>query len=105
MLAPTGRDAELMSSVLEGAGVKCRACVDVRELCDTLQQGAAALIIAEESLAEGAYHDLAMVLSLQPPWSEPSILLLSERGADSPVITEALESLGNVTVLERPTRV
>jgi len=45
------------------------------------------------------------VLAQQPPWSEPPILLLSERGADSPVVTEALESLGNVTVLERPTRV
>ena len=105
MLAPTGRDSELLCSVLESAGVKCRICPDMRDLCLSLQEGAAALIIAEEALAEGAYRDLSGVLAQQPPWSEPPILLLSERGADSPVVTEALENLGNVTVLERPTRV
>src|SRR5688572_17436632 len=105
MLAPTGRDAELMYSVLEEAGVKCVACTDMRELCLSMQEGAAALLIAEEALAEGAYRDLTAVLAQQPPWSEPPILLLSERGADSPIITQSLEALGNVTVLERPTRV
>jgi signal transduction histidine kinase/ActR/RegA family two-component response regulator len=105
MLAPTGRDAELMCSVLRDAGVKCGACTDMRELCLTMQAGVAALIIAEEALGDGAHRDLSAVLAQQPPWSEPPILLLSERGADSSVITEALEMLGNVTVLERPTRV
>jgi signal transduction histidine kinase len=105
MLAPTGRDAELMSTVLGEAGVRSTICPDMRELCHGMREGAAALIIVEEALADGAYRDLSAVLAHEPPWSEPPILLLSERGADSPVITEALESLGNVTVLERPTRV
>ena len=105
MLAPTGRDAELVCAVLGEAGVKCAACADMRELCLSLREGAAAVIIAEEALAEGAYRDLSAVLAQESPWSDPPILLLSERGADSAVITEALESLGNVTVLERPTRV
>jgi signal transduction histidine kinase/ActR/RegA family two-component response regulator len=105
MLAPTGRDAELMCSVLLDAGVKCKECEDMRQLCLSLQEGAAALIIAEEALEDGAYRDLTAVLAQQPPWSEPPVLLLSERGADSSIITEALASLGNVTVLERPTRV
>src|SRR5215213_6547215 len=77
MLARTGRDAELMCSVLEEAGVKCIACADMRELCLTMHEGAAALLIAEEALAEGAYRDLTTVLAQQPPWSEPPILLLS----------------------------
>jgi signal transduction histidine kinase/ActR/RegA family two-component response regulator len=105
ILAPTGRDAELVRSVLEDAGVRCRPCQDVRDLCMSLLEGAGALLIAEEALLEGAYHDLMSMLLQQPPWSEPPILLLSERGADSAIITEALQTLGNVTVLERPTRV
>jgi two-component system, sensor histidine kinase len=105
MLAPTGRDGELMCAVLEDAGVRCRLCADMLELCGSLHEGGAALLIAEEALADGAYRDLVAVLAQQPPWSEPPILLLSERGADSDTIHEALESLGNVTVLERPTRV
>jgi signal transduction histidine kinase/AmiR/NasT family two-component response regulator len=105
MLAPTGRDAELMCAVLGEAGVRCVSCRDMRELCHSMREGAAAVIIAEEALGDGAYRDLSGVLAQEPPWSDPPILLLSERGADSPVITEALETLGNVTVLERPTRV
>ena len=105
ILAPTGRDTELMCSVLEHAGVTCKPCADMRELCLTMHEGAAALLIAEEALGDGAYHDLLAVLLQEPPWSEPPILLLSERGANSELVTEALESLGNVTVLERPTRV
>ena len=105
MLAPTGRDGELMCTVLEDAGVRCRVCADMLDLCTSLHEGGAALLIAEEALADGAYRDLTAVLAQQPPWSEPPILLLSERGADSEIINEALENLGNVTVLERPTRV
>ena len=105
MLAPTGRDGELICNVLEDAGVRCRLCPDMLDLCRSLHEGGAALLIAEEALADGAYRDLVAVLAQQPPWSEPPILLLSERGADSDTITEALLSLGNVTVLERPTRV
>ncbi|HEX2825461.1 MAG TPA: ATP-binding protein [Burkholderiales bacterium] len=105
MLAPTGRDGELMCSVLEDAGVRCKRCADMLELCSSLHEGGAALLIAEEALADGAYRDLIAVLAQQPPWSEPPILLLSERGADSEIINEALDNLGNVTVLERPTRV
>jgi len=105
ILAPTGRDAELVSSVLEDAGVTCKACADMRELCLSMHEGAAALLIAEEALGDGAYHDLLALLLQEPPWSEPPILLLSESGANSELVTEALESLGNVTLLERPTRV
>ena len=105
VLAPTGRDAELMSSVLEDAGVHCTLCADMLQLCSCMREGAGALLIAEEALAEHAYRDLTAVLALEPPWSEPPILLLSERGADSTIITEAVQSLGNATVLERPTRV
>jgi signal transduction histidine kinase/ActR/RegA family two-component response regulator len=105
ILAPTGRDSELMCGVLENAGVRCKRCDDMRDLCLSLDEGAAALLIAEEALAEGAYHDLIAALLQQPPWSEPPILILSERGADSAIIAEALQNLDNVTVLERPTRI
>jgi two-component system, sensor histidine kinase len=105
VLAPTGRDAELICSVLADAGIECRACADMREVCHALWEGAGALAIAEEALAEGAWRDLAAVLAQEPPWSEPPLLLLSERGADSPTLMQVLASLGNVTVLERPMRV
>ena len=63
------------------------------DLCTSTREGGAALLIAEEALSDGAYYDLAAVLAQQPPWSEPPIPLLSERGADSSVITEAIQNL------------
>ena len=48
---------------------------------------------------------LAAWLSRQPPWSDLPILILTRPGADSPESAEAWRTLGNVTLLERPTRV
>jgi len=45
------------------------------------------------------------VLDLQPAWSDLPILVLARPGADSITVGEAVASLGNVTLLERPLRV
>ncbi len=68
-------------------------------------QGAAAVLIAEEHLANSLKMPLAAWLSRQPPWSDLPILILTRPGADSPESAEAWRTLGNVTLLERPTRV
>src|SRR5438132_1026217 len=59
MLAPTGRDGELMCSVLEDAAVRCRVCPDMLDLCRSLHEGGAALLIAEEGLAHELRNPLA----------------------------------------------
>ena len=41
----------------------------------------------------------------QPPWSDLPVLVLTRPGADSPESAEAVRTLGNVTLLERPVRV
>ena len=62
-------------------------------------------MIGEEHLTGGAQAPLAAWLSRQPPWSDLPILILTRPGADSPESAEAWRTLGNVTLLERPTRV
>ncbi len=69
-----------------------------------LDEGAAAVMIGEEHLS-GRSAPLAAWLSRQPPWSDLPILILTRPGADSPESAEAWRTLGNVTLLERPTRV
>ncbi len=44
-------------------------------------------------------------LARQPPWSDLPVLVLARPGADSAAVAQAMDLLGNVTVLERPTRV
>jgi signal transduction histidine kinase len=70
-----------------------------------LNEGAAAILIAEEHLSITLQAPLSDWLSRQPPWSDLPVLILTRPGADSPEAAEAWRTLGNVTLLERPTRV
>ena len=69
-----------------------------------LGRGAAAVLVAEEAIAEDNGR-LATLLARQPAWSDLPVLLLTLAGADSPIAARALETLGNVTLLERPVRI
>jgi signal transduction histidine kinase/CheY-like chemotaxis protein len=105
LLAPTARDAEITSALLNGAGIDTASFTKLDALAQALNEGAAAVMIGEEHLAGGSAAPLAAWLSRQPPWSDLPILILTRPGADSPESAEAWRTLGNVTLLERPTRV
>jgi signal transduction histidine kinase/CheY-like chemotaxis protein len=104
ILAPVGRDASLIESMLGKGAALCVACTDSASFAREMERGVGAVIMTEEALAE---HDagLAGFIARQPPWSDLPVLLLTRPGADSPVVGRALEVLGNVTLLERPVRV
>src|SRR6185437_14798242 len=104
ILAPFGRDADVIAEVLHKDQRACVAFRDADALSDALDAGAGAALIAEEALADEHASRLFTWLEKQPAWSDfPFILLAasrvrqrSERGL------EVLERLGNVVVLERP---
>jgi signal transduction histidine kinase/CheY-like chemotaxis protein len=104
ILAPVGRDAALIESMLHEEIAACVACRDADELAGEIERGAAVVLIAEEAFIE---HDdrLAAIIDRQPPWSDLPILLLTRPGADSSTVARAIDTLGNVTLLERPVRV
>ncbi len=104
LLAPTVKDGELTQTIFARAGIVCRACPDQLRLCDELTAGAGAVVIAEEAVHGGA-GGLAGWLARQPTWSDMPVLVLARAGADSAAVSRAMEELGNVTVLERPTRI
>jgi signal transduction histidine kinase len=70
-----------------------------------LNEGAGAVLIAEEALAAGEHDELSRYIAGQPSWSDLPLLVLARAGADSARIALAMEKLGNVTVLERPLRI
>ena len=105
ILAPTGRDAALAASILGDAGTLCECCETLDTVCDRLEKGAGALLIAEEAVAGTRGARLHEWLAQQPSWSDLPILILARHGADSAAVAQSMEQLGNVTVLERPTRV
>ena len=105
VLAPTGRDAHLARTMLAENGVRCTICGDLRALLNELTLGAGAILVSEEAF--GSLEDLYILgerLARQAPWSDLPVLLMARHGADSPLVRQAVRSLGNVTLLERPVR-
>ncbi len=105
ILTPTGKDATLTQSILQRAGVASMACQGFEHLCRELLNGAGAVLLAEEAVQGGGGERLAEWLAAEPPWSDLPIMVLSRSGADSAAVARAMDQLGNVMVLERPTRV
>lgn len=105
VLAPTARDAEICSKLLDEAALPASICADLSSICREIQQGAAAAIIAEEAINRDQFGKLVDTLNGQPAWSDFPLLVLVRQGDPSPVALEVLETLGNVTLLERPVRV
>jgi len=107
ILAPTGRDAPLIAETLAEDGMRQGICKDADSLLQSLGQGAAAVIVANEALHPEAVVNLGRWVSAQAPWSDMPFVVLTSRGAPRPSTTrraEELEALGNLTFLERPVR-
>ena len=105
LMAPTQRDGDITSDLLNGAGIDTQLFSSLDALVQALNDGAAAVMIAEEHLNGALKGPLSAWLARQPPWSDLPVLILTRPGADSPESAEAWRTLGNVTLLERPTRV
>ena len=102
VIAPEGRDAEVLRQLLASAGVE--AVVDNSGdllLEAILEGGAAGAVITDEALSRLDGTRLADAIANQPPWSDFPFVLLARRGAprEGP---KAVEAAMNATVLERP---
>jgi signal transduction histidine kinase len=108
VLAPVGRDAELTCVALREAGLECRPCGTMAELCEGIRAGCGAVLVAEEMFSHEPMETLEQELRNQPQWSDlPIVLLTRGNGSaiETSVVGKALDNLGNVLLLERPTRV
>lgn len=108
VLAPLGRDAQLVAEVLERTGIAAVRCSSMQEVCDRLEHGAGALLLAEETLTRTAVACLCRALRAQPTWSDLPIVVSVGEGETTEArmrAVSALEPSGNVSILERPVRV
>jgi signal transduction histidine kinase/CheY-like chemotaxis protein len=107
VLAPTADEATRTAEMLRGNALDCGLVSSLPELCATVEQdGAAALLIAQEVFAQESWAPLRELLARQSAWSDlPVLVLLQETEAvGQPTPAELLAELGNVTFLERPLR-
>jgi signal transduction histidine kinase/ActR/RegA family two-component response regulator len=103
--APRGRDAAVVADVLERQGIVSQVCDSQDGLINSLLEGAACVILTEEALPELlAANRLLAWLEAQPSWSDfPFVVLATKREGRRPEHDfRALQSLGNLVLLERP---
>lgn len=104
ILAPRGRDAEVIKATLNGANRAARICSDIDSLAAELAIGADTAIVTEEAILTADLSNLSRWLERQPAWSDfPFILLVAQQTVRRTIAAErVVSSLGNVVVLERP---
>jgi signal transduction histidine kinase len=107
VVAPSGRDGQMISDLLAGNGISCTPCATSEMARMELNAGAGAIIIAEEILTLADIAAWAEQISEQPSWSDLPLLLLTVAGAvnaDTLRKVLARQPLGNLVLLERPVR-
>ena len=110
IVAPTGRDSDLLVKVLGEAGIDAYVCRSVEEACEATAEGCAALLIAEEALSGPALVAIHDLMDRQPEWSDLPVLILVAGGRETMETRARTQEraslhLNNMTLLERPIRI
>ena len=104
ILAPHGRDAEVIHQVLLRNGFGGGAVTSFDAMVTELLVGAGACVIAEEALQDSSVNQLLAWLRTQEPWSDfPFVILISKNNGMTPLAARStFDQLGNIILLERP---
>jgi signal transduction histidine kinase/CheY-like chemotaxis protein len=105
ILAPVGRDAAIAAGMLHESHIRCIICPDLDTLIRELDSEIGFVLVTEESLLNRDLRGVAAWIDGQPEWSDLPFVLLTRKGGGlerNPEATRLLDTLGNVTFLERP---
>jgi signal transduction histidine kinase len=105
VLAPIGRDAQAAAQHLTENGIDNVVCHEIGDLLVKLGEGAAIALVTEEAFLRGGTQTLEKWVASQPAWSDFPFIILTSRATSAATLAyrmRLLESLGNVSLLERP---
>jgi two-component system, sensor histidine kinase len=105
--APLGRDATVMTAFMARSGLEAVAFESAEALATAIASGVGAIVVTEEVLIPSVPVVLVDALRAQPAWSDVPVIVLTsaDRVAEpSAVALREFDSLGNITLLERPVR-
>jgi signal transduction histidine kinase len=106
VVAPVGRDAELICALLQRSSITCCSLPSVPEALKQVSS-MEVLVVSEEALTKDIIQEMSRVLTDQPAWSDLPVVLLTLPGEvtqESQHRRAMREPLGNVLLLERPAR-
>lgn len=103
ILAPAGRNQQVIAQVLTVAGFACHAVAPLTLLTGLDEDRYSAAVLTEEALYTLPIDALKMALAIQQAWSDfPFVVLMSK--AEPGASFDRLRALGNVSLVERPMR-
>jgi signal transduction histidine kinase len=107
VLAPFGKDAMLVSEVLQHSGIPVEVVENAADLARCVDSCAAAAVVTEEALSDEIIEQLGNSVAAQPAWSDFPIIVLTSGGASTPsteMMVRSRAPMGNITLIERPVR-
>lgn len=108
MVAPIGRDGDLICSHLSRAGIQASCFPNTLAAVRHSRDGVAGVILTDEALDLHSLQQWKHFIERQPAWSDLPFILLTSAASEprySVLSAKALVTLGNVTVLDRPLRI
>jgi signal transduction histidine kinase len=104
LVAPSGRDGELISGLLEQYNISCLVFPTSQQARIGMGAGAGVVIIAEEALPQSEIDLWVEEVHAQPSWSDLFFIILTISGERSQKRMLAHQPLGKMELLERPVR-
>ena len=107
VVAPVGRDGELICGLLAGAGFRCESIESIEVWDEKESDRILGLIVTDEALTSSGLEALHNIVQMQPTWSDLPILLLSSGSAEpkyAVVASQVRLEIRSIFLLERPTR-
>ncbi len=102
ILAPTGRDQELIVRLLREQGLDCEGSTSEEQLLDVVGRGLGPVVVAEEALSTGGIDRLGRLLDEQPNWSDLPVIVLTRANGQSERRMQSLVRRRGVHWLRRP---
>jgi two-component system CheB/CheR fusion protein len=103
VVAPTGRDASVISALLS-PHAPCLECPSLPAALAEMTRGVGAVVVEEEAISATHLPSIRSALDAQEAWSDPPVIVVTVPGArDGELARDDLyDALRNVTVIERP---
>ena len=107
VVAPVGRDGELICSLLSSYGYAAECLITIRSVERVDSSCLLGLVLTEEALVQDGFEALRIVIEAQPVWSDLPVLLLTS-GPNLPryatLASQVRFEFRSVFLLDRPIR-
>jgi signal transduction histidine kinase/ActR/RegA family two-component response regulator len=103
ILLPIGRDAELVSSILDQKRINAVICGSMHEMLQRLRIGCGPFVVGDEAFSDSALYRLTEALDAQPEWSDLPGFIFIGRSVRQEIL-DLLAKRREMSLIQRPVK-